>query len=126
MTKLTIKIIHSMHSIDSIDSNYSIIHQYSQKTKEWKFSGYRCLYCENVFKTDLGIHKHQSICKELNTIKKKREVFMPIQVITVRGERMYRWGDQGKLYKDRSDAEKQAQAAHAAGYKEKQMKDKNK
>ena len=125
MKKLTVKIIHSMHSIDSIDSNYSIIHQYSQTTKQWKFSGYRCLYCENVFKTDLGIHKHQSICKELNTIKKKREVFMPIQVITVRGERMYRYGDTGKLYKNRIDAEKQAAAIRASGYKEKNdMKEK--
>ena len=115
-----------MHSIDSIDSNYSIIHQYSQTTKQWKFSGYRCLYCENVFKTDLGIHKHQSICKELNTIKKKREVFMPIQVITVRGERMYRYGDTGKLYKNRIDAEKQAAAIRASGYKEKNDMKENK
>ena len=113
-----------MHSIVAIDYKYSIIHQYSQTTKQWKFTGYRCLHCENIFKTDVGIHKHQGLCKELNTTK-KREVFMPIQVITVRGERMYRWGDQGKLYKDRSDAEKQARAAHASGYKEKKdMKDK--
>jgi len=106
-----------MHIVD-IDTNYSIIHQYSQTTKQWKFTGYRCLHCENIFKTDVGIHKHQSLCKELNTIK-KREVFMPIQVITVGGERMYRYGDTGKLYKNRMDAEKQARAAHASGYKEK-------
>ena len=53
---------------------------------------------------------------------------MPIQVLMVKGERMYRWGDTGKLYKDRAQAEKQAAAAYASGYKEpmKQMKDKNK
>ena len=43
---------------------------------------------------------------------------MPIQMITVKGEKMYRYGDSGKLYKDRSDAEKQAAAIHASGYKE--------
>ena len=118
MHKPTIQNIHSMHTVD-VDANYSIIHQYSKTLKQWKFTGYRCLHCENTFKTDLGIHKHQTNCKELNTIKNTRKVFMPIQVITVGGERMYRWGDQGKLYKDRSDAEKQAQAAHASGYKEK-------
>ena len=50
---------------------------------------------------------------------------MPIQTLTVKGEKMYRWGDSGKLYKDRADAEKQAAAAYASGYKEpmKQMKD---
>jgi uncharacterized C2H2 Zn-finger protein len=52
----------------------------------------------------------------------KEEKDMPIQVITVKGERMYRWGDSGKLYKDRKDAEKQAAAAYASGYKE-PMKD---
>lgn len=53
---------------------------------------------------------------------------MPIQTITIKGEKMYRWGDHGKLYKNRADAEKQAQAAYASGYKEpqKQMKQGNK
>jgi hypothetical protein len=39
---------------------------------------------------------------------------------------MYRYGDSGKLYKDRKDAEKQAAAIFASGYKEpmKNMKDK--
>jgi hypothetical protein len=39
---------------------------------------------------------------------------------------MYRYGDSGKLYTDRKDAEKQAAAIMASGYKEKQMKDNNK
>ena len=115
--------IHNIHNTYHADANFSVMHQYSKTLKQWKFVGFRCVYCENTFKTDNGIQKHHSVCKQINTIK-KREVFMPIQVITVRGERMYRWGDQGKLYKDRIDAEKQARAAHAAGYKEK--KDSNK
>jgi len=51
---------------------------------------------------------------------------MPIQRITKGGETYYRWGDHGKLYKDRKDAEAQARAAYASGYKEpkKDMKDK--
>jgi hypothetical protein len=43
---------------------------------------------------------------------------MPIQTLTIKGEKMYRWGDSGKLYRNRSDAEKQATAAYASGYKE--------
>ena len=43
-------------------------------------------------------------------------------MITVKGMKMYRYGDSGKLYKDRKDAEKQAAAINASGYKE-PMKD---
>jgi uncharacterized C2H2 Zn-finger protein len=43
---------------------------------------------------------------------------MPIQVVTKNGERYYRYGDSGKLYKDRKDAEKQEKAVYASGYKE--------
>lgn len=50
---------------------------------------------------------------------------MPIQTVMIKGEKMYRWGDSGKLYKERSQAEKQAQAAYASGYKE-PKKDNNK
>ena len=42
---------------------------------------------------------------------------MPIQAIMKNGKRMYRWGDSGKLYEKREDAEKQAAAAYASGYK---------
>jgi hypothetical protein len=48
----------------------------------------------------------------------KEEKDMPIQVVTQNGQRMYRYGDSGKLYKDRKDAEKQAAAIIASGYKE--------
>ena len=43
---------------------------------------------------------------------------MPVQRIYKGGEVYYRWGDSGKLYKDKADAEKQGRAAYAAGYKE--------
>jgi hypothetical protein len=49
---------------------------------------------------------------------------MPIQKVMKNGVPYYRWGDQGKLYRNRSDAEKQAQAAYASGYKEKKDSDK--
>ena len=42
---------------------------------------------------------------------------MPIQTLMIKGERMYRYGDSGKLYKERKDAEKQAAAMYAAGYR---------
>lgn len=45
---------------------------------------------------------------------------MPIQRITKGGETFYRWGNSGKMYRKREDAEKQAAAAYASGYKKKE------
>lgn len=49
---------------------------------------------------------------------------MPIQKLTRNGQTYYRYGDHGKMYKDRKDAEKQAAAIHASGYKEPMKKNK--
>lgn len=43
---------------------------------------------------------------------------MPIQKVQKNGETYYRYGQSGKLYRNRADAEKQAAAIHASGYKE--------
>lgn len=126
MNKNNIQIIHKTHNVFDDDIKISIIHQYSKTLKEWKFHGYRCMHCDSTFKTAITVRKHQGLCKEINTIKKVKEKEMPIQVVTIKGERYYKWGDTGKPYKNRADAEKQAAAAYASGYKEKQMKDKNK
>jgi len=47
---------------------------------------------------------------------------MPIHRATKDGKQGWQWGTHGKVYKNRADAVKQAQAAHAHGYKESQMK----
>ena len=43
---------------------------------------------------------------------------MPIHRITRNGKTYYKWGDKGREYPTRAQAERQAQAAHAAGYRE--------
>ena len=45
---------------------------------------------------------------------------MPIQKIKRGGETFYRWGDSGKEYRNRADAERQAAAAYASGYRKKE------
>ena len=121
MHKPTIQSLHNQHYHFTIDEPGALLLQYSKILKEWKFVKYSCRHCGNTYKTV----KHFDNCKELNTIK-RRNSFVPIQVITKNGQRMYRYGDTGKLYADRKDAEKQAAAIHAAGYREpiKDMKDK--
>ena len=47
---------------------------------------------------------------------------MPIQRIVKNGEVYYRYGDTGKLYPTKEEAEKQMRAMYAAGYKENKKK----
>jgi len=47
---------------------------------------------------------------------------MPIHKITRDGKVGYKWGTHGTTYPTRAQAVKQAQAAHAHGYQEPQMK----
>ena len=125
MHKPTIQSIHNEHYQFNSEQPAALILQYSKILKAWKLASYSCRHCGNSFKGLITCHKHFGLCKELNSIK-RRKTFVPIQVVTKNGQRMYRYGDSGKLYADRKDAEKQAQAIMASGYKEKQMKDKNK
>lgn len=49
---------------------------------------------------------------------------MPIKRCTLEnGEMGYQWGNHGKCYPNRAGAERQAAAAHAAGYSEKEAQD---
>lgn len=93
----------------------AIYKSYQYVNGVWKHTGYLCSVCNRSLKTEKSVAKHLETCSELNTTKEKQ---MPIQRIMKNGEVYYRWGDQGKLYKDKKDAEKQAQAAYASGYKE--------
>jgi uncharacterized C2H2 Zn-finger protein len=87
----------------------------------WTTTLYGCQYCTETFKTIKYCSKHEITCERLNTIKKtKEELNMPIQRIMKGGETFYRWGQSGKLYRKREDAEKQAAAAYASGYKKKE------
>lgn len=92
---------------------------YQRKNNDWKTLMYACQYCEQTFKTVKYCSKHEEQCKSINTLRQiKEQSKMPVQRIYKGGEVFYRWGDQGKLYRNREDAEKQGRAAYASGYKE--------
>jgi hypothetical protein len=94
----------------------AIYNTYQYVNGAWKLIGYKCSLCHRSLKTEKSVAKHLEVCAELNTTSKEK--YMPIQRVIKNGEVFYRWGDQGKLYTDKKDAEKQAQAAYASGYKE--------
>jgi hypothetical protein len=124
MTKPSIHKIHNEYDIFGNEISVVLIHQYDTLINKWKFHGYRCKYCDVSLKGVKSVMKHPSICKEINTTKKRKDPEVPIQVVTKNGQRMYRYGDTGKLYTDRKDAEKQAAAIIASGYKEKKIMEK--
>lgn len=51
---------------------------------------------------------------------------MPIQVIYKNNKKYYKYGESGKVYPTRAEAERQAQAIHAAGWSEKNKQPKGK
>ena len=117
MSKHKVQYMHQKLDVFGKEIPVVMVYQYVTITNHWKFVSYRCKLCDKALKLTNSVVRHVDKCKVLNTIKKEKE--MPIQVVTKNGERYYRWGDSGKLYKDRKDAEKQAAAAYASGYKEK-------
>lgn len=117
MSKHKVQYMHQKLDVFGQDIPVVMVYQYVTTTNHWKFVSYRCKLCDKALKLTNSVVRHVDKCKILNTTKEDKK--MPIQVVTQNGQRMYRYGDSGKLYKDRKDAEKQAQAIHASGYKEK-------
>lgn len=90
---------------------------YRRVDNVWTIVGYRCRYCLRDIRSEIVCEKHMLTCKNIN--KSNKETEMPVQAVMKNGERYYRWGSEGKLYKDRSDAEAQGRAAYASGYRSK-------
>lgn len=96
-----------------------LITVYALKNNGWRIIGYRCQYCNKTIADPIVMKKHTILCKdkaEINTLKEDED--MPVQVINKNGQRYYRWGTQGKLYKTKEEAEKQGRAAYASGYRQ--------
>jgi len=58
-----------------------------------------------------------SIVTMLRSLTVNGEKIMPVRKLTIKGETFYQWGTQGKMYKNRQDAEKQGYAIEQQGYK---------
>jgi len=90
------------------------------KQNQWVHLGYRCQSCDSTMSDPLVLEKHKNLCSRINTISidKKVEEFVPIQRVMKNNQPYYRYGTHGKLYKTIKEAEAQAVAIHASGYKE--------
>ena len=90
---------------------------------QWQLFRYGCPNCEKNYKNIEYAQKHIIQCT-INTNKQKQKELlreakhMPVQKIMKNGEAYYRWGDTGKEYRNRADAEAQGRAAYASGYRE--------
>lgn len=112
-------ILNNMENKPEIIPTPRVSHVYGKEKKQWVLVGYKCLDCGKAMAKLSTVEQHPLICdKNLKINRETEGDFMPIQRIEKNGETYYRWGTHGKLYKNRVDAEKQAQAAHASGYQE--------
>ncbi|CAB4153367.1 Protein of unknown function DUF1922 [uncultured Caudovirales phage] len=101
----------------------NVVTVYGLKYKQWLLIGWRCVDCGKTMAQEETRDKHPLVCDNKIKINKERilkqeEEEMPIQRIEKDGQIYFRYGTHGKMYKNRSDAEKQAQAIYAAGYQE--------
>jgi len=80
---------------------------YKRFKEGWIFSGYECPDCGKGFSTNKYVANHVNVCTRINRIKrnKKDDTQMLIQRVTRAGETFYRRGNDGKLYKTKSEAE---------------------
>ena len=109
---------------------------YALKNLQWQIIGFRCFDCGRALGKLSTLEKHPLVCTRELMINKttqqeeetqefvfnKRtleDIDMPIQKVMKDNETYYRYGTQGRLYKNRADAVKQAQAIYASGYHDK-------
>ena len=86
---------------------------YKYKNKKWEHFNSYCKRCDKVICKNMA-KSHPDNCEVINTIK---EIDMPVRRVVQNGKVYYQWGEHGKLYEKKEDAEKQGRAAYASGYK---------
>ena len=102
---------------------------YAYKKKEWQTVGYRCMDCGKLMSDQDLMRKHPLICTHSLKINKDDEYHnqlddegeneMPIQRVMKGETPYYRYGNEGKLYRTKQEAEQQMRAMYSAGYKQK-------
>lgn len=121
------KTMSTVATVKNIPEN--IIKLYQRKKHGWFISGYKCGNCLKHFaKFGEPLRKHLETCNIVRHCVDDEEIvednIMPIrEVRNNQGKTIgYQWGSSGKIYRNREDAEKQARAIYASGYKEKKEK----
>ena len=55
----------------------------------------------------------------IHTFIVEGDITMPVRKLNINEETFYQWGQSGKMYKKKEDAERQGYAIQAQGYKKK-------
>ena len=71
--KQTPQQIHDENIVPGAMAYATIIQQYAKLTESWKFIGYRCIKCDNPFKSKLVLLNHVNVCRVINSISKKKK-----------------------------------------------------
>lgn len=82
MKKITLKDLHEINNKYPELRDLHLSHQYDTKTKEWKFSGYRCSRCGRSFKRQGFIDRHDEACKPPVKLNREREDYREVRTVT--------------------------------------------
>ena len=70
--KKTVQDLHKQYDIYGDKIKLYLVHQYDNKIKSWKFTGYQCIYCGSNMKYASSIDKHSELCRELTKTTTRR------------------------------------------------------
>ena len=79
---MNVQRIYEQHKLES-KPTYHVISGYDTKTKQWKFTGYRCNLCEQTLRTQYVANKHQ--CMPSKTKRDPDKYLEEAKVITTKG-----------------------------------------
>jgi len=64
--KKTVRDLHEQYNQTDNKIKLNLVHKFDNKSRLWKFDGYRCGYCGSTFKYLSTIEKHPDTCRNIN------------------------------------------------------------
>jgi hypothetical protein len=81
---MTLQELHNKNNLHPEHRYCYLVHQYDNKTKEWKFKHYKCSICGTTIKHASTIPRHETTCR-ITIRQQDKRVKEPEVIITTKG-----------------------------------------
>jgi hypothetical protein len=81
---MTLQELHNKNNLHPEHRYCYLVHQYDNKTKEWKFKHYKCSICGTSIKHASTIPRHETTCR-ITVRQQDKRVKEPEVIITTKG-----------------------------------------
>jgi|688.fasta_scaffold345009_4 hypothetical protein len=81
---MTLQELHNKNNLHPEHRYCYLVHQYDNKTKEWKFKHYKCSICGTSIKHASTIPRHETTCR-ITIRQQDKRVKEPEVIITTKG-----------------------------------------